>query len=554
MTFFVLIFAFIFIVCIFLIAWVLQHRVPIHTLVPPTPTPPEHHHFDLSPGQKSRREWYWDNTFIQILHQNHLVVNTTDCWVCGLLPHSAHRVTPFLPYPFSIRASCIIWLALAQEAFNRDTTDGGVNDLWMQQFRSELFYKRSGDKNIAKCSTTDMTTTEQDEVKEFLFAHLRAAPLPAIPAPIIPIFLQKGLVCIRGLGPIQLGVSSCSIITVTLNTTNSPLFVASKNSYFVCGTNAYGWCRPNWGGVCYLSFLLPPVYTAPSSYHKQKDTRHVRTSIKRVKRYIDTSEIVQTETTLQQFVDFNLGFFYFIGPVVNSKRIRRLTRVVEAVINQTVGALDNLTAEVQATRVVALQNRMVLDVILADRGGACRVIRSSCCVYIPDNAPNVYQALSKLQRIAAEIHQETGTWTWSGWLWDIFVSWGWKLLMVAACIGGIVLGCCICIQCLPLICSMSTSASTSCIPKNVNIHDTNRQMMLQKEVDDLMNIEVEDLYDDAEKLTRELGNVPCSPPPLSIDSSNSNNYTYTLAPAESYYMTPSNIPAPPSSRRPLRHL
>lgn len=132
----------------------------------------------------------------------------------------------------------------------------------------------------------------------------------------------------------------------------------------------------------------------------------------RGKHAIDVSVVDQTETTWEQYTDFNKGFFFFVGPVQNSKLVCRLTRTMEAVINQTTAALGNLTEEQASIRMVALQNRLV---ILADRGGACRIIGFSCCVFIPDNSPFVYAAISMLHKIATEIHQDPGTWTWSGW-------------------------------------------------------------------------------------------------------------------------------------------
>lgn len=202
-------------------------------------------------------------------------------------------------------------------------------------------------------------------------------------------------------------------------------------------------------------------------------------------------EVDQTDTTLQQYVDFNLGLFFFVGAALNSRKIRRLTRVVEAVTNQTAMALGNITEELQIARIVALQNRMVLDVILADRGGACRIIGSSCCVFIPDHSPSVYDAISKLHKIAAEIHPETGTWTFAGWFWTLVSAWGWKLLTILCVMIIILFTCCVCIQCGPMLCSICISA---CIPAKRNVAETKAQQMLNKEVAEIMLIDVRDEY------------------------------------------------------------
>ncbi|KAJ1153951.1 hypothetical protein NDU88_006709, partial [Pleurodeles waltl] len=85
--------------------------------------------------------------------------------------------------------------------------------------------------------------------------------------------------------------------------------------------------------VCYVSFLLPPVFLAPASYHR--DLKLFNDIINnRYKREISTNEVDQTDTSLQQYVDFNLGLFPFVGVALNSRKVRQLTRVVEAVTNQ----------------------------------------------------------------------------------------------------------------------------------------------------------------------------------------------------------------------------
>ncbi|KAJ1188697.1 hypothetical protein NDU88_005454, partial [Pleurodeles waltl] len=294
---------------------------------------------------------------------------------------------------------------------------------------------------------------------------------------VISVTKTKADLCIRSIGRIPVGISDCTLI-LTIEGVNNSSFTASHNTYFVCGNYGYYQLPIGWSGVCYVSFLLPPVFLAPASYHR--DFKLFNDIIKnRYKRAISTNEVDQTDTSLQQYVDFNLGLFSFVGAALNSRKVRRLTRVVEAVTNQAALALGNITEELQIARIVALQNRMVLDVILADRGGACRIIGSSCCVFIPDHSPSVYDAISKWHKIAAEIHTETGTWTFSGWFWALVSAWGWKLLTILCVMIAIFFTCCICIQCGPMFCSMCI---TACMPTKRNITDMKAQHMLDKEI------------------------------------------------------------------------
>lgn len=124
---------------------------------------------------------------------------------------------------------------------------------------------------------------------------------------------------------------------------------------------------------------------------------------------------------------------------------------------------------------------------LMDRGGACHVIGSSCCVHIPDHAPNVYDAIQKLHRLSSDIHEENGTWTLSGWFWGIFTSWGWKILTFLAVIAGIIITCCFCIHSLPDCCAYCMNTLKPKRP--VAVHDTNATIMMMKDITDLMLID-----------------------------------------------------------------
>ena len=51
-----------------------------------------------------------------------------------------------------------------------------------------------------------------------------------------------------------------------------------------------------------------------------------------------------------------------------------------------------------AMRTVVLQNRVVLDFILAARGGTCALIRSKCCTYIPDISENITNLVTHIRK------------------------------------------------------------------------------------------------------------------------------------------------------------
>lgn len=104
---------------------------------------------------------------------------------------------------------------------------------------------------------------------------------------------------------------------------------------------------------------------------------------------------------------------------------------------------------------------------------------------------SVFNAISKLHKIAAEIHPDTGAWTLASWFWTLFATWGWKLLTVLCIIFAILLVCCLCIQCGPMLCSICI---TACTPAKRDIVKMNAQRMLAKEIDNMMQIDVQDVY------------------------------------------------------------
>lgn len=298
------------------------------------------------------------------------------------------------------------------EEFNQNSSAKAENGPWYQQFYHDFMHNRSGDVSYSNCRTGNITIAEEEKVVTFnnsgrkVFSRLtKRVTKVSSTMERLRVIPARGKLCVEGLGHNYLGSSRCDI-TIVLNHALPPLFIASQSTYFVCGPNAYLWLPRGWSGS-YLAFLLPPTYVAPPAYHLQYHRKRRSMPWLRTGRSINVVD--QTDTTLQQYIDFNMGFFSYVGAALNSRSIRRLSRIIEAVVNETTVALGNITAELQATRLVTLHNCMFLDVILADRGGACRALGSSCCVYIPDNAPTAYQAIEKLHKIAAEVHQETGT-------------------------------------------------------------------------------------------------------------------------------------------------
>ncbi|XP_078080551.1 uncharacterized protein LOC144500925 [Mustelus asterias] len=121
-------------------------------------------------------------------------------------------------------------------------------------------------------------------------------------------------------------------------------------------------------------------------------------------------------------------------------------------INYTRDAVKGIAEQLDATSRMAWENRLALDMILAEKGGVCVMIGTQCCTFIPNNiAPDgsITRALEGLTTLADELAENSGVDTdLTGWLERWFGKW--KGVVVSALISFIVvagvlvaLGCCV---------------------------------------------------------------------------------------------------------------
>ncbi len=122
-------------------------------------------------------------------------------------------------------------------------------------------------------------------------------------------------------------------------------------------------------------------------------------------------------------------------------------------VNYTTQAASGLHVQLDKTSLMTVQNRIALDMLLAEKGGVCRIIGPTCCTFIPNNtAPDgsITRALEGLESLSKEWAENSGIdnpltnlmekWfgKWSGLLTSILTA-----IMVAV-LG--LCGCC-CIPC-----------------------------------------------------------------------------------------------------------
>ncbi|XP_069622112.1 endogenous retrovirus group S71 member 1 Env polyprotein-like [Ranitomeya imitator] len=110
---------------------------------------------------------------------------------------------------------------------------------------------------------------------------------------------------------------------------------------------------------------------------------------------------------------------------------------------------------------MTLQNRLALDMILAEEGGVCGMVGEECCTYTPQNSGvngKTMIALKKINGLAAELKSNVGVDTsfFSGWLGGLkgFFQQACLVLIALLVVGSIIL-CCV----IPLYKKVITEAT-----------------------------------------------------------------------------------------------
>ncbi|KAK0155258.1 Endogenous retrovirus group V member 1 Env polyprotein [Merluccius polli] len=110
----------------------------------------------------------------------------------------------------------------------------------------------------------------------------------------------------------------------------------------------------------------------------------------------------------------NLPIISALFPVTPNKNIDRINYIhynVQKLSNRTRDAVTGLSEQLAATSLMAFQNRLALDMLLAEKGGVCAMFRDQCCTFIPNNtAPDgsVTKALAGMRALSNQMAEDSG--------------------------------------------------------------------------------------------------------------------------------------------------
>uniref|UniRef100_W5MKB0 Uncharacterized protein n=1 Tax=Lepisosteus oculatus TaxID=7918 RepID=W5MKB0_LEPOC len=181
--------------------------------------------------------------------------------------------------------------------------------------------------------------------------------------------------------------------------------------YWQCGAKVYHSLPPQWRGVCAVvmlhhSILIVPVnsYLLNSMKPLQRESR-VKHALSWADRYgPDISKIPEDNR-----LPFFLSEMIFSSGLSIQLQITRYE--MYSFINITLEGLDAIKQELRGVRLMALQNRFMLDLQNAASGGVCALVEDSCCTHIPENDDdygNLTLAIQHLKELKDKVNKERG--------------------------------------------------------------------------------------------------------------------------------------------------
>lgn len=155
----------------------------------------------------------------------------------------------------------------------------------------------------------------------------------------------------------------------------------------------------------------------------------------------------------------NIPLLLAIFPITPNKNVDRINYIhynVQRLTNYTRDGFQADHEQLSAMSLMAFQNRLAVDMLLVEKGGACVMFGTDCCTFIPNNtAPNgsLTKALNGLRTMSIELKEHSGVENpLEGWMSSIFGKWKnlvMSIFVSVAIFAAILVTCsCCCIPCI----------------------------------------------------------------------------------------------------------
>ncbi|XP_067864922.1 uncharacterized protein [Heterodontus francisci] len=198
---------------------------------------------------------------------------------------------------------------------------------------------------------------------------------------------------------------------------------------------------PQWKGTCAIVQLAIPFTLA---FEKQKIITRERGKREAIANSFDDQVYLDSIGVPRRVPDefkarnqITAGFeclFWWVTINKNVDWINYIYYNQQRFINYTRDAVKGIAEQLDATSRMAWENRLALDMILAEKGGVCIMLGGKCCTFIPNNtAPDgsITRALQGLTTLAEEMAENSGADTsLTGWLESWFGKWKGMIISV----------------------------------------------------------------------------------------------------------------------------
>ncbi|XP_060784663.1 uncharacterized protein LOC132891209 [Neoarius graeffei] len=196
---------------------------------------------------------------------------------------------------------------------------------------------------------------------------------------------------------------------------NYPGVKLALNWYWYCGnrSNLFVSFPTKWSGIC-APIRLKNAITAIhplSAHHPKRDV------------YRNFSPLQHQLTS--RWHRFWTSMFPHFGVVDLWREVEITHYRLASFVNETIRAVDGIRTELTALRLMTTQNRMALDILLAEKGGVCAMVGESCCTFVPANdnpdgeiGAAVHQMKQITQQLEHDEHRDA-----AGWFSRLFGNW-----------------------------------------------------------------------------------------------------------------------------------
>lgn len=223
-----------------------------------------------------------------------------------------------------------------------------------------------------------------------------------------------------------------------VNSTFNP--ISRSDVWWYCGTNQiYDSLPTNKTGLCALiSLILPTTVISVtleelltsyegSQWHQQVLHRQKRNTLHEPDpTYIDAIGVPRGVPDEYKLTDQVAGGFesticWWCTINKNVDRINYIHYNVQRLGNLTLDGFSAVHEQLSATSMMAFQNRIALDMLLAEKGGVCSMFGEECCTFIPNNTASngsLVKALHGLRSLNKKMKEHSGvdTTIWDNWL------------------------------------------------------------------------------------------------------------------------------------------